>query len=197
MNAPSNVPAVQRRPMPSAEYLRECFELRDGGRLFWRARPARHFQGSSFRSAEGCANNWNSAHAGDEAFTTVCHGYRMGLLIVDGQRHKLYAHRVIWKMVHGVEPDEIDHVDGNRSNNDPANLRDVDRAENTKNRRLSRRNKSGCHGVTWAAREQKWAVQAPITAKGLGYYTDLSTAIAVRKAAEHAANFHENHGRKN
>jgi len=188
---------MRRCPMPSAEYLRECFELRDDGRLFWKVRPASHFPGSAFRSPDACANNWNSAHAGEEAFTTDCNGYRMGLLLVDGRRYKLYAHRVIWKVLHGVEPDEIDHIDGKRSNNRPSNLRNVDRVENTKNRKLSRRNKSGCHGVTWAAREGKWAVQAPITAKGLGYFTDLNAAIAIRKAAERAANFHENHGRKN
>lgn len=178
--------------MPSAEYLHECFEIRADGRLFWKARPSRHFQGTSSRSAQGCANNWNSAHAGQEAFTTDCHGYRAA--IVGGR--KLYAHRAIWKMTAGEEPDEIDHSDGDRSNNRLENLRNVDRLENTKNRRLSRRNKSGCHGVTWAAREGKWAVQAPITAKGLGYYADLNAAIAVRKEAERAANFHPNHGRK-
>lgn len=177
--------------MPSVEYLHECFELREDGRLFWKTRPPHHFP-SGYRSAEGNANNWNAAHAGTEAFTTKCHGYSAA--VVAGQ--KLYAHRVIWKMIHGIEPNEIDHIDGNRGNNVPSNLRNVDRAENTKNRALSRRNKSGCHGVTWAAREQKWAVQAPVTAKGLGHYTDLSEAIAVRKAAERAANFHENHGRK-
>lgn len=175
--------------MPPAEFLRECFDLREGGRLFWRSRPVHHFP-------EGNANNWNSAHAGTEAFTTDCKGYKMGLVVVHGERFALYAHRVIWKMTHGVEPDEIDHIDGNRANNEPVNLRDVDRSENTKNRALSRRNKSGCHGVTWQKREGKWAVQAPITMKGLGYFHDLNEAISVRKAAERDANFHPNHGRK-
>lgn len=182
--------------MPSADFLRECFDLREGGRLFWKVRPNHHFRTTAARSAQSNANNWNAAHAGKEAFTTDCHGYRMGLLLQQGKRFKLYAHRVIWKLLHDVEPDEIDHVDGNRANNAPDNLRNVDRAENAKNRKLSRRNKSGCHGVTWAARERKWAVQAPITARGLGYFDDLTAAIAARKAAERAANFHPNHGRK-
>jgi hypothetical protein len=184
-----------RRTMPPGAFLRECFELRDGGLLFWKTRPASHFRTTSFRSAQSNANNWNSAHAGQAAFTTDCHGYRMGLLLTGGQRFKLYAHRVIWKMLNDIEPDEIDHIDGDRQNNRPENIRNVDRAENTKNRSLSRRNKSGCHGVTWAARERKWAVQAPITAKGLGYFSDLEAAIAARKAAERAAKFHINHGR--
>lgn len=45
------------------------------------------------------------------------------------------AHRVIWKMVYGKDPDQvIDHIDGNPSNNRVENLRDVSPAKNAQNR---------------------------------------------------------------
>jgi hypothetical protein len=47
-----------------------------------------------------------------------------------------YAHRVAWLLTHGAWPDgDIDHRDGNRSNNALANLRDVTRRVNLENRR--------------------------------------------------------------
>jgi hypothetical protein len=41
-----------------------------------------------------------------------------------------YQHRVIWEMVHGYEPSEIDHIDQDKSNNCLANLRECTHAEN-------------------------------------------------------------------
>lgn len=45
------------------------------------------------------------------------------------------AHRVIWKMVYGTEPAEIDHRDGDPSNNRLSNLREATRSQNLANRR--------------------------------------------------------------
>ena len=51
---------------------------------------------------------------------------------VDGHRYKV--HRVIWKMVTGQEPpQELDHIDRNRSNNAWHNLRPIDRQGNCLN----------------------------------------------------------------
>jgi hypothetical protein len=45
------------------------------------------------------------------------------------------AHRIIWKLIHGKDPDQvIDHIDGNPSNNRIENLRDVSPAKNAQNR---------------------------------------------------------------
>lgn len=44
------------------------------------------------------------------------------------------AHRIVWKMVHDEEPSELDHVNGDRSDNRLANLRKATRSENLSNR---------------------------------------------------------------
>ena len=41
-----------------------------------------------------------------------------------------YQHRVIWEMVHGYKPSEIDHIDQDKSNNKLANLRECTHSEN-------------------------------------------------------------------
>lgn len=56
--------------------------------------------------------------------------------------NKLYlAHRLAWFMTHGVWPEEIDHIDGNPSNNRLENLRSVSRAVNQQNLRKPYRGK--------------------------------------------------------
>ena len=57
------------------------------------------------------------------------------------------VHRVIWKWHHGDEPEFIDHINGNRSDNRIENLRPVTKAENSANRALSKNNTSGFFGV--------------------------------------------------
>lgn len=68
-------------------------------------------------------------------------------LMVDG--HPTFLHRFIWLYVYGKWPDgNIDHIDGNRSNNRLCNLRDVSQAMNIQNERKPRsNNKSGFLGV--------------------------------------------------
>ena len=50
---------------------------------------------------------------------------------------------------------------------------------------LSPRNKSGCSGVYWNNRHNKWKAQITAAAQiHLGYFTDLEDAIAARKQGE-------------
>ena len=46
----------------------------------------------------------------------------------------LKAHRVVFYLVHGYWPDQVDHINGVRDDNRPDNLRDVGRLENRHNR---------------------------------------------------------------
>jgi hypothetical protein len=69
------------------------------------------------------------AKAGARAGSDVGHGYRK--ICIDYVRY--YEHHLAWLIVHGVWPREIDHVDGNRSNNAIANLRLATRTQNNAN----------------------------------------------------------------
>lgn len=66
-------------------------------------------------------------------------------------------HRLDWLYVYGKFPNKvIDHKDGNPSNNSIQNLRDILQKYNTKNNKLSKRNKSGYKGVHYHKTNKKW-----------------------------------------
>lgn len=90
----------------------------------------------------------------------------------------LYVHRVVWALVHGQDPGAflIDHVDGNRANNDPANLRLANNAQNVGHRvRLNRNNTSGVRGVYWHTRCGKWAAARKVN--GVQHHLGLFETI--------------------
>lgn len=103
------------------------------------------------------------------------------------------AHRIIWEMVYGECPDVIDHINGDKHDNRLVNLRNVDRAENMRNRKLNKRNKSGINGVS-TRKDGKWLVV--IRTKYIGLFDNFFEACCARKSAEYKAGFHENHGRR-
>jgi hypothetical protein len=110
--------------LPSVEYLEQCFAYdSETGVLRWLHRPREHF-----RSPWSYAQFFKNV-AGTPAGNVAKHGYiSIGL---DGRR--LYAHRVIWKMVTGEEPPAIDHRDGDGLNNRWDNLRRATQSENLRN----------------------------------------------------------------
>lgn len=65
-------------------------------------------------------------------------------------RGKMFmGHRVAWLLHYGEwPPEEIDHVDGDGTNNRIDNLRLSSRAENTRNRKKYKNNKTGYKGVS-------------------------------------------------
>lgn len=88
----------------------------------------------------------NRAKAGKTAGSTSSHdGYLY--IRIDGALHK--AHRLAWLHVHGSWPAAgLDHVNGERAQNNIANLREATQAENMQNlRRPHRDNKTGFMGV--------------------------------------------------
>lgn len=86
---------------------------------------------------------------------TVRAGATAGCLRSDGYRrvhvdgHDYMTHRIAWLIVTGQSPKgEIDHINGVRSDNRLANLRDVSRSTNQQNRqRANGGNKLGLLGV--------------------------------------------------
>jgi hypothetical protein len=180
-------------PLPSAELLHKLLEY-DAveGVLRWRSRcPSMFKPGNTSAESNCCA--WNARYAGNPAGMLNCNGY---IVVMVDYRNYL-AHRLIWKMAHGSDPDEIDHVDGDRTNNLLSNFRSVSRQQNNQNMKRRKDNSSGVVGVYWIARKRRWS--AEIRANGrrshLGYYAEFDEAVAARKSAEANAGFHVNHGR--
>lgn len=101
------------------------------GRLYWRVRTPDLFPGTAMRSPQHACNNWNARYAGQEAFTSIDgRGYRVGAI-----KDRLFrAHRVAFAVWHGRWPSGfIDHKNGIRTDNRPANMREVDCATNLQN----------------------------------------------------------------
>jgi hypothetical protein len=163
------------------------------GQLFWKKRTVAMFAATDGRNAEHACNQWNSRWAGKEAFTKVNLGYRCGRL----NYQYVLAHRVIWKMMTGEEAKEIDHIDGNRSNNAWANLRSVTASLNRRNATRRSDNTSGYTGVTLDTRG-RWRAGINIGGKliHLGVFPTREEAASARKRAEADYGFHTNHGRE-
>ena len=70
-----------------------------------------------------------------------------GYLAVSINGRTTMAHRVIWMYHHGYLPKMIDHIDGNKLNNDIKNLRIANASQNQHNRRINKDNKTGVKGM--------------------------------------------------
>jgi hypothetical protein len=82
---------------------------------------------------------------------------------------------------------EIDHVNGNPSDNRLENLRIANRFENMKNIKKPVTNKSGLKGVSWHEKGNKW--QAHIRCDGKNHYLGLfQTAELAHEAYKKASN---------
>lgn len=111
---------------------------------------------------------------------------------------KKFMHRLIWEYVRGPVPagTEIDHINGDRTDNRIDNLRLVTRNQNNQNRPTANVNsKSQVKGVCWCKRAGKW--RATLTHERrhfyLGYFAtieDAQDAYASAAALLHTHNPH-------
>lgn len=179
-------------PALTQKYLIECFEYdAKKGELIWKSRPKAHFK--SNHRFKLFKNKYIGKIAGcSEADSN---GKKYKRVSVGGKRY--FVHRLIWFMERGEWPkNEIDHINGNGLDNRIENLRSVDRLENGKNQRKNTRNKSGCVGVMWDKKANKWRGQIKVKGKciHLGVNIDWFEVVCLRKRAEIKYGFHENHG---
>lgn len=178
-----------RKPLPDQDTLRELLDYNAlTGILTWRPRDESYFQ--SRRSFK----YWNKRYANKPALTLKTKGgYFWGRVL--GEKYS--AARIIWVWVHGDEPDQIDHINGDPGDNRLENLRSVSPTENCRNRSRISNNKSGVTGVIWRNRAQVW--YAYITNNGkqetIGFFKTKGEAVEARQRAAADLGYHENHGR--
>lgn len=182
------------KPLPSQEVLRQLLRYEpETGKLFWKERGPGWFQNGR-HSAEHNAGVWNARYANGEAFLSPsADGYYRGAIFNVFYR----SHRIIWKMVTGTDPIEIDHINGIRTDNRWVNLRSVEGSVNMKNSQTYATNSSGRVGVGWFKARNKWRAQIFVAgrARHLGFFDSFDDAVAARVSAEIEHGYHENHGR--
>jgi hypothetical protein len=98
----------------------------------------------------------------------------------------IYAHRVIWVLMTGQQPDEVDHIDGDGLNNKWDNLRNVSHLVSGHNQRKSSSNTSGASGVTYRKDSGKWRSRIMVNDNmiNLGTFINKQDAITARREAE-------------
>ncbi len=100
-----------------------------------------------------------------------------------GIHNKEYmAHRLAWLYMEGYFPEEeLDHKNGNTTDNSWSNLRPVRRRCNLQNTKIWSHNTSKFTGVYWDKRNTKWAVEITVDGQKifLGRYDcKLNAALA-------------------
>ena len=162
------------------------------GELLWNRRSVDDFTPTPSRTREWQQKWWNKRFA-DSAVGSISDEMYLCARVF-GRTYKV--HRLIWKLVHGVDPDFVDHINGNRADNRLCNLRDVTRGGNAKNRSTVGDKGDGDVGVS--PRNSKW--RARISDSGrliqLGTFDTKAEALAARRTAEVTLGYHPNHGRK-
>jgi hypothetical protein len=147
------------------------------GSLRWKERPIDFFSG---KYPERDCLVWNKNFSGKIISSIGTPGY----LRVTVFLKRYSAHRIIWKMIYGNDPDVIDHINGIKTDNRLVNLRSVTMSQNAIN--SESKETRYATGVYRDGRDDVWYAQ--ITHEGvthyLGRHESFDAALKTRKAAE-------------
>lgn len=152
-----------KKPLPTLSRLNELLRLdTESGLLYWKI-----WRG-------------NTASAGSQAGCCRQNGY--WAIIIDGSEYA--SHRVIWKMVTGNDPvNEIDHINGNKSDNRPLNMREASRQQNNRNTGKRPKNPSGFVGVYKSGKGWRASVAMDGKLKHLGSFQSITAAAEIAAKA--------------
>lgn len=103
-----------------------------------------------------------------------------GYLIIYVQGRNYRAHRLAWLYVHGVWPtQQVDHINGVKTDNRICNLREATNAENNQGRHIRSDNTSGYVGVTQDRKTKKFRAQIKVN----GRYYSLGKFVTAEEAS--------------
>lgn len=125
----------------------------------------------------------NRINAGTIAGWIKKYGYRQ--IMIKGKSY--FAHRLAFFYVHGYDSEnELDHIDGDTSNNRIKNLRESSRSCNMQNKQVYKNNTTGVHGVYFSKHKKKYAAQITTRSnqKHIGYFVTILDAAKARYDAE-------------
>lgn len=109
------------------------------------------------------------------------------------------THRLIWKWWYGYDPEFIDHINGDRTDNRIDNLRNADFTINARNRLKNKNNTSGFNGVYWHKQSNMW--RATIRVEKIIHIGTYSTPQEAKEARDefikefYPERFTERHGK--
>lgn len=124
-------------------------------------------------------------YAGKKAGHSMKNGYVQ--IRLDGRLY--FAHRLAFLYVHGFMPKEVDHINGDPSNNRISNLRAATREQNNRNCRSSLGSTSKYLGVCFARnlKRKQWVAQISPNREHIvigRYETEDEAAIAYNEKAK-------------
>jgi hypothetical protein len=145
--------------------------------------PESILQAYSYDSETGIFTHKKKLGAKESTVAGCDNGY--GYLRISHKKKSYYAHRLAWFFVYGrMTADQIDHINGNKSDNRISNLREATAKENQHYKKDAQKNsKSGVLGVSWHEKAKKW--QAHFMNEYIGIFNSIEDASnAYRKVKE-------------
>lgn len=168
------------RLVADPNFIRELVDFDPNtGDLTWKKRREDLFKTTA------SARSWNTRYAGRPAFTNEIDGKYLKSSIFN--RYYL-AHRVAWVVFYGSWPEgEIDHVNGNPSDNRISNLRIATSSENKANVACRRGHGSVYKGVSFDKKKGMWQARIGYKQerKHLGHFhNEIDARDAYNKASK-------------
>lgn len=145
-------------------------------------------------------NKHSSKRVGDVAGCVDKSGTGPNYVVIWIDNKSYRAHRLAFQIVTGLVPvGEIDHRNGDGTDNRWCNLRDVPQSINQKNKRKMSNNTSGITGVSYSRTTRKWQAYVSIDGKmkHLGWFSNKEDAANARKqklSAIGGAGYTDRHG---